>query len=291
MGVWGMGITQSDSFCEVYDAFMERYNEGESTAAITADIVAAYRKDFDDGDPILHDVFFALAKAEWMCAAQSAPLVEKVTQIITSGANLAFYSQLGASAADLKLRQRSLEKFLEKLQTPRPSAKKRTPAPKNQTATAEKGLVFWYRSQNSVYGALVLDIVKRDWILLALSQPLCSVPQSADEVLAAPAYTVVWATALLPSNRTHRLGTVAVHGSCNGRGGLLINDHLTFCENLISDAVWAHEKRCIPFCATPIAHLLQAENVPASFANQERLDWLIQKKMRAMVITGRDSCE
>lgn len=29
MGCWGMGITQSDEYCDVYERFMEEYDEGK----------------------------------------------------------------------------------------------------------------------------------------------------------------------------------------------------------------------------------------------------------------------
>ena len=30
MGCWGMGMTQSDEFCEIYHEFMDSYNEGKA---------------------------------------------------------------------------------------------------------------------------------------------------------------------------------------------------------------------------------------------------------------------
>ena len=35
MGAWGMGITQSDEFCEVYERFMEEYDEGKPYVRVT----------------------------------------------------------------------------------------------------------------------------------------------------------------------------------------------------------------------------------------------------------------
>ena len=85
MGCWGMGIAQTDEFCEVYDDFMERYDEGKEPAEISEEILAEYHKEFDDSDGVMHDVYFALAKAEWMCGALSerifanAPLSDAVS--------------------------------------------------------------------------------------------------------------------------------------------------------------------------------------------------------------------
>lgn len=68
MGCWGMGLTQSDEFCEIYDRFMDRYNNGDEVSTITEEILAEYHSEFSDDDGIMHDVYFALAKAEWMCS-------------------------------------------------------------------------------------------------------------------------------------------------------------------------------------------------------------------------------
>lgn len=86
MGCWGMGLTQNDEFCDVY---------------------------------------FALAKAEWMCCEQSQFILQKVKEIIESGANLDFYEELGADAKDLKLRKKKLSAFYESLQVPRKKPRKR----------------------------------------------------------------------------------------------------------------------------------------------------------------------
>lgn len=125
MGVWGMGLTQSDEFCEVYEQFMDRYNRGDEVSTIISDILAEYHNEFSDDDGILHDVYFALAKAEWMCCAQSETVINKVKTIIESEANISFYRELEATEADLKKRRKNLEKFWETLQTPRVKPRQR----------------------------------------------------------------------------------------------------------------------------------------------------------------------
>lgn len=125
MGVWGMGITQSDEYCEIYDRYLEEYDEGKPVCHITADILEEYLAEFGPEDGILHDVYFALAKAQWMCGGVQKDILKKVTDIIESGANLAFYEELEAAPEDLKLRKRNLQKFLAGLQKPRNKVKKR----------------------------------------------------------------------------------------------------------------------------------------------------------------------
>jgi len=125
MGYCGMGLTQSDEFCEVYDMFMDEYNNGKSVADISLGIIAKYHEEFSDEDGIMHDVYFALAKAEWMCCEQSEYILQRVKDIIDSGANLTFLKELGADEKDLILREKKLRAFYESLLIPRKKPRKR----------------------------------------------------------------------------------------------------------------------------------------------------------------------
>ncbi len=125
MGCWGMGIAQTDEYCEIFDRFMEEYDEGKPVADITKDILEEYLDEFSTTDGILHDVFFAIAKGQWMCGGVSPEILGRVTEIIENGDNLIFYRELDATDADLRLREKNLRRFLSSLQTPRSTTRKR----------------------------------------------------------------------------------------------------------------------------------------------------------------------
>lgn len=38
MGCWGMGLNQSDEYCEVYEDFMQSYDKGMAVAEIRQEI-------------------------------------------------------------------------------------------------------------------------------------------------------------------------------------------------------------------------------------------------------------
>ena len=97
MGCWGMGMTQSDEFCEIYNRFMEEYDKGEEICEIKKAILSEYLEQFEEKDGVLHDVYFAIAKAEWMCGALSEEMLARVKEIVEKGENLVFYKELGAS--------------------------------------------------------------------------------------------------------------------------------------------------------------------------------------------------
>lgn len=133
MGCWGMGITQCDEYCEVYDRFLEEYDRGKPLSDIKKDILDEYFDEFDANDGILHNVYFAIGKAEWMCGGISDEIYRKISHIVQTGENIAFYRELGASESDLKLRQKNLDKFLLALSTARGKTKKRKIQPDQYT--------------------------------------------------------------------------------------------------------------------------------------------------------------
>lgn len=184
MGCWGMGMTQSDEFCEIYDKFMDSYNEGKEVADITAAILAEYHAEFDDDDGVMHDVYFALAKAEWMCCEQSELVLNRVKVIIESGANIEFYRELGATEKDLKVRQKNLEKFWNSLQTPRAKARQRRIDPldrEKKLPPLEDGECYRYKYEDGYRVFAVLGFNKsqvwKDMVQCALLEKTYSVDQ------------------------------------------------------------------------------------------------------------------
>ena len=152
MGCWGMGIAQNDEYCEIYERFMEEYDQGKPIEDIKADIFEEYFDLFDEDDGVLHDVYFAIGKAEWMCGGISDKIFETISDNINSGKNIAFYKDLAATEHDLKLRQKNLEKFLSLLSVPRGKVKKRkVPTEKYMKAEKQKlpnfrcGDIFAYK--------------------------------------------------------------------------------------------------------------------------------------------------
>ena len=178
MGCWGMGLNQSDEYCEVYENFMESYDEGRAVAEIREEILSKHLKEFDKDDPILHDVYFALAKAEWMCCDQSSEILERVKAIIESGANLDFYRELGADDRDLALRQKKLRSFWDSLKTPRAKPWKRHPAPcERELPDLEVGDMLAYKAPQGQRVLIVLDRI--GWPVFFEDQLFCCVLQRA----------------------------------------------------------------------------------------------------------------
>lgn len=158
MGVWGAGLTQSDEYCEVYESFMEKYDAGEEVKAITDDILNGYLSEFAADDGILHDVYFALAKCQWMCGALSDNILNTVKDVIQSGKNLEFLKDLEADDRFLRDRKKNLDKFLLSLETPRNAPRKRKTPPKERPLPpANIGDAFSYKGEVGLRVLVVLD--------------------------------------------------------------------------------------------------------------------------------------
>lgn len=164
MGCWGTGVTQSDEYCEIYERFMEEYDEGKPVVDITNDILEEYLDQFEADDGVLHDVYFALGKAEWMCGGISDKIMGRITQIIENEENIVFWRELEATEEDLILRRRNLEKFLSGLNIPRGKTRKRkistekyvpkekpTPLPKVQNGDV---LCYLYNEKYRIFALL-----------------------------------------------------------------------------------------------------------------------------------------
>ena len=125
MGHWGVGISQSDAYCETYEKFIEEYDKGKPVCCITKDILSEWLEEFEEEDGILHDVYFALGKAEWMCGGVSTIVMNRIEDIITSESDIMYWKELFATPLELRQRQKALNSFLKSISNPRGTVRKR----------------------------------------------------------------------------------------------------------------------------------------------------------------------
>ena len=156
MGTWGVSLSSNDLYADIYYEFFELYNEGHAVKDISAKLIAENREIFEapsDG----HNFWFALAKAQWECKELDPGILARVTKIVTSGADIADWRELGASEGDLKKRQIVLDKFLQTLTTERPKPRARR---KKSTVVHRplyhKGDCLAFKFANGRYGGVVV---------------------------------------------------------------------------------------------------------------------------------------
>jgi hypothetical protein len=130
MGAWGFGIRQDDLVLDVIAAFEDELKAGKGVEGATDAVTAKYAAEVADSDdePLL---WIALADVQWTYGALSPQVLSRVRADLDSGRSLRRWLE---DPRGLARRRAELEKFLGKIATAKPTAKKRpklvTRAPK-----------------------------------------------------------------------------------------------------------------------------------------------------------------
>ncbi|QDT48204.1 hypothetical protein Pan258_22440 [Symmachiella dynata] len=121
MGFWGHGVQQNDTVSDVEIAFEAFLKKDPDVAAATEHVKKQYATAIDDEDeaPL---IWQALANMQWTYGILDPQVLEKVRADLKSGIELE--SWRAESEADYQKRKAATEKFIAKLETPRPKPKK-----------------------------------------------------------------------------------------------------------------------------------------------------------------------
>jgi hypothetical protein len=156
MGTWGTAISSNDTFEDIYQEFLELYNNGLEVPEITNQILlnnAELQSDYEDKN----NFWFALATAQWECGALNEDVYKKVKSIIESEEDLKLWEELNRASNDIHKRKRVLDKFLDKISKANLKIRKR----KKQIIrhpVFQKGECLVFKLNNGNYGgALVLE--------------------------------------------------------------------------------------------------------------------------------------
>ena len=265
MAFWGIGIDQNDGFCKIYDEYMDLYDVGCVPADISAQILLKYGSGKGGEE---HNAYFAVAKAEHALCSQSRGVSEKVRDIIESGADADYYRTLGFSEGEISEREKYLAKFLGELAKTREKARKRKISSYNNIKRLPKGEIGCYEADGGFYGFVVLDAVY-EGRLLAITERLGEAPKTAEEILSAPALTVIWLLFRKAPRGYTRIGKINIEENFNGRGGMFICKPLEMGLNFVFDVEECHKRKYFEFRGKKISDILLAESVPMKFLCEE----------------------
>ncbi len=158
MGTWGTPISSNDTYADVYAEFFELYDDGLPVSEISTKLAAMFRETIDDPDDA-NNFWFALGKAQWECKELDSDVLRKIERIVESGTDIEIWRRLDATEGDLKKRTNALEKFVTKLRSEKPRARKRKKRVIHQPVF-EKGECLVFRLADGNYGgAAVLEAV------------------------------------------------------------------------------------------------------------------------------------
>ena len=154
MGTWGPAIKSNDTSSDVYGAFFDRYNEGEAPLDISRQLIH-HNQDIIQDEYEGHNFWFALGLALWETKSLPPEVYGKIRETITTGSDLAVWKELGASDAEIRQRGLALNKFLEKIGTEKPTAKRRK-RKKQYPPAFEKGACLAFALTSGGYGGAVV---------------------------------------------------------------------------------------------------------------------------------------
>lgn len=153
MGVWGTGIFQDDTACEVRDTLRELLAEGlnprEATARVLAEFLPADR---DPGASAV--VWLALAATQWKLGRLQPRVRARALAIIAKGTDVELWEP-----QDRKKRQAVLAKLAAQLRARQP-APKRLRVPREHSTSWQVGDLVRYRLRS---GRFIVLRVHRLW--------------------------------------------------------------------------------------------------------------------------------
>lgn len=258
MGTWGVGVGQNDTFCEIQEAIRDKAKTEVDPQVIMAEILS---NEADNPDYI--NVLYALSDALWHCNALSPELLERIIRLDTEGIDQAEWRSYGADERMLKKREEKLRGFIARLsRQPHKNEVWRLDKPVSQLP--KRGQLFWYRINNTAYGALVIDVQDDNYLLVGVSEALEQKKSyRLNDILNAPIYTLAWFDEfqMLPLRRRHEIAVFDISGDYNGKFGLSISECGIYLTNCGQSATWKHEFRSMVLHGKTMSALLPKESV------------------------------
>ncbi len=149
MGYFGTGISENDTYLDVYTEFVNLYNKGGNISDISKHLIETNSDNINDkSSPDPTSFWFALANAQWERKELNPEVYKKVKHIIDNDLDLQFWD-----GTDKLKRKQSLVKFINKISTERPKAKSRT---KPKPSLFRKGDCITFKLSNGNYGGVIM---------------------------------------------------------------------------------------------------------------------------------------
>lgn len=124
MGTWNTKINGNDTFQDIYQNFLDLYNQGQNPSHVSMQIQDDFADMFNDSDD-RNNSLFGLAFAQWETKSLDPVVYKQVKEIIATGNDLEVWKELGADEKTLKQRKTILDKFLTQISKDREKPKRR----------------------------------------------------------------------------------------------------------------------------------------------------------------------
>lgn len=260
MGTWGYNFDENDTFHEVEELFIHLLKSGKSVSELTEIILEQYSEDED-----YHIVIIALADCLWHVNMLTPKMYNMIEKIQEENTDSLYLKSCGANDDIVNKRKELLNQFLNRLKTPPSKNQIWDLSMKSCSGSVTKGTVFWYRCNKNIYGAIILDIQNNSYYLIAVSETLTHIPNTAKDILSSQLYTVAWFSDvdLLPSKRIHLIESIEIEDDFNGRAGFKIDELGNIkINNCGQSYIWKHNDRNINLKNTLMKDVIDKKFLP-----------------------------
>jgi hypothetical protein len=116
MTTWDIKLKDNNTFQDIYQNFLDLYNQGQDPVDISKQIQTDFAEMFNDYDD-RNNSLFGLAFAQWETKSLDPTVYEQVKEIIDTRNDLEVWRRLGANDATIEKRKKELDKFLVQIST------------------------------------------------------------------------------------------------------------------------------------------------------------------------------
>jgi hypothetical protein len=163
MGSWGIALSSSDTYSDIYSSFIDLYNEGEPIEKIMERITSDYSSVINDEDE-RNDFYFAIIKAQWECGLLQDKYRIELEKIVDNNLEIKRWERLGGSTKEAQRRHEEVKELLEKVSSPNSNIK--IPKPKKlRNSYFRKGDCIALKDNDDRYSAAVVlsEEEKTEW--------------------------------------------------------------------------------------------------------------------------------
>lgn len=154
MGCWGVALSSSDTYQDIYYSFFQQYNANISPLEIVTNLERDFQEILLDDDEA-PDFIYAVCKALWEVGVELTQYRQALSKIAETKYEVERWVRLGGADKDSVKRQRNVEALQEKIliKKPKPRRPKKV---RLVDAYFEKGECLTFRDADGFYTAAVV---------------------------------------------------------------------------------------------------------------------------------------
>lgn len=163
MGAWGIALSSSDTYSDVYSSFYNLFNESQSIDIIMERVNQDFSDVITDEDE-KNDFYYAIAKAQWECGFLEEKYRIEIENIINKKLEISRWERMGGSKKDGIKRHEKVKQLFEIITLPNEKIKKPKPKKLRNSCYKKGDCIAIIDNENNFSAAVALsDEENTEW--------------------------------------------------------------------------------------------------------------------------------